>query len=223
MSSNLRIGLSKLLFGFIFLTLLVTGISTTTFANVSSAIDYDLNTINTETPFNVSNDSFEIDNSIGDCCQNRNTDYQSPQELSTAPYPFYQFVTLGAIRAYQLWISPSHGSFCPMYPSCSHYAYQAFQDKNILEAFFLAADRLHRCGHDLTNYQAIEVAGDVRFSDPLPDTTSTKETTGINLRENGTEIFQPTQNLFPSSETFIENSSQNGSSEEEWLITLLKN
>lgn len=85
----------------------------------------------------------------------------------TRPYPFHQFVTLGAIRTYQLLISPSKGSFCPMHPHCSLYGYQAFKAHNPVKAFLVTTDRLHRCGHDLDNYEPVEVDGFVRFFDPL--------------------------------------------------------
>jgi len=95
------------------------------------------------------------------------------QELSdTQPYPFHQFLTLGAIRAYQLLISPSKGTSCPMHPHCSLYGYQAFKQYNPIKAFLMTADRLHRCGHDLNNYEAIEVADLVRFFDPVCPSTS---------------------------------------------------
>ncbi len=90
------------------------------------------------------------------------------QELpGTQAYPFHQFVTLGAIRAYQLLISPSKGSSCPMHPHCSLYGYQAFSRYNPIRAFLMTADRLHRCGHDLGNYETVEVNELVRFLDPV--------------------------------------------------------
>ena len=82
------------------------------------------------------------------------------------PYPFHGFVTLGAIRTYQLLISPSKGTSCPMHPHCSLYGLQVFQRYNPVQAFLMTADRLHRCGHDLHNYEAVVVDGFVRWSDP---------------------------------------------------------
>ncbi len=88
-------------------------------------------------------------------------------EINLKPYPFHHFVTLGAIRAYQILISPSKGDICHMHPHCSLYGYQAFKQYNSFRAFLMTADRLYRCGHDLDNYETIDVDGSVRFFDPV--------------------------------------------------------
>lgn len=90
-------------------------------------------------------------------------------------YSFYRLLPIGAIRIYQKFISPVKATSCPMYPSCSHYAEEAFNRYNPLKAFIMTSDRLHRCSHDLDNYQKVEVSGFVKFFDPIDlslDTTS---------------------------------------------------
>ena len=54
-----------------------------------------------------------------------------------------------------------------MHPHCSLYGYLAFKRHNPVKAFLMTADRLHRCGHDLDNYETVEVNGLVRFLDPV--------------------------------------------------------
>lgn len=85
----------------------------------------------------------------------------------SSPYPPHKFITVGAIRMYQLFIAPSKGSACPMHPHCSLYGRMAFERYNPIRAFIMTADRLHRCGHDLENYNIVEIGGFVRFYDPL--------------------------------------------------------
>jgi len=75
---------------------------------------------------------------------------------------------------YQLFIAPSKGSNCPMHPHCSLYGQMAFERCNPIQSFIMTADRLHRCGHDLTNYDPIEINDSVRFEDLLPDLRSEK-------------------------------------------------
>jgi len=83
------------------------------------------------------------------------------------PYPFYRLTALGAITAYQRLISPSKGSACPMHPHCSQYGFDAFRRYNPVKAGAKTADRLHRCGHDLSRYETTEVDGYVRLLDPM--------------------------------------------------------
>lgn len=133
-------------------------------------------------------------------------------------YPFHYLVTLGAIRVYQKVISPSRGSFCPMYPSCSRYGFQAFQTEDPLTAFFMTADRLHRCGHDLEVYEPIELAGNaVRFFDPVPGKTDVKPGDSFSL--TGKEIYtEPAKNIFPRTETFLNPTQAAGTPSEERLL-----
>jgi putative membrane protein insertion efficiency factor len=50
------------------------------------------------------------------------------------------------IRFYQLAISPALGrGVCRFEPSCSHYAYEAFERHGLLKGGWLAAKRLASC------------------------------------------------------------------------------
>ena len=51
----------------------------------------------------------------------------------------------GAIRAYQLALSPLLGPRCRFYPSCSQYALEAVVRFGVLRGGWLAARRLARC------------------------------------------------------------------------------
>ncbi|MEW6215421.1 MAG: membrane protein insertion efficiency factor YidD, partial [Nitrospirota bacterium] len=113
-------------------------------------------------------------------------------DSETDSYPFYRLVPLSVIQIYQRFISPIKATSCPMYPSCSHYAEEAFKRYNPLKAFVMTADRLHRCTHDLDNYKKVEVSGFVKFFDPvepslnttpltMPTSLSVKESTTITL------------------------------------------
>ncbi len=73
-----------------------------------------------------------------------------------------------AILGYQRWISPAKGSQCPMVPSDSQYALLAIQRYGIFDGGLLAADRLHRCGHDLQFYPLIVTPSGLKFQDPVP-------------------------------------------------------
>lgn len=117
--------------------------------------------------------------------------------LDEGPYPFYRLVTTSALRGYQLLIAPSReGMFCPMYPSCSNYALQSFNTYSPFKAFGMTVDRLTRCGHDLTNYEAIEVPQGVRFYDsPLKETAIninyTSNTSNEYLKSAGIQTSSP--------------------------------
>jgi uncharacterized protein len=52
---------------------------------------------------------------------------------------------IGAIRAYQRFLSPLLAPRCKYYPSCSEYAVQAIGRYGILRGAVLAAWRLLRC------------------------------------------------------------------------------
>jgi len=49
------------------------------------------------------------------------------------------------IRVYQFLISPLLGNRCRFYPSCSHYAAEAFSELNIFFAIKLVLIRLSKC------------------------------------------------------------------------------
>ena len=52
------------------------------------------------------------------------------------------------IRFYQEHISAVDGNRCPMYPSCSTYASQAFEKHGPVLGWIMTCDRLVRCGRD---------------------------------------------------------------------------
>lgn len=68
---------------------------------------------------------------------------------------------------YQKGISPVNGKNCPMYPSCSSYAKEAISNRGVVLGILSAADRLHRCGHDLQLYEKVYVEGEyLRYDYP---------------------------------------------------------
>ncbi len=54
-------------------------------------------------------------------------------------------LALGAIRFYQLALSPYMGRNCRHVPSCSNYAYEAILKHGVVKGVWLAARRLARC------------------------------------------------------------------------------
>lgn len=70
------------------------------------------------------------------------------------------------ILFYQRYISPINQKTCQMYPSCSVYG-KNIMNKYGLSGFFMVADRLNRCGHDLNNYIKIIVKNKIRYYDPV--------------------------------------------------------
>lgn len=49
------------------------------------------------------------------------------------------------IRLYQLCLSNFIGNCCRFYPSCSNYAIEALEKKNIFKAFYLIIKRILKC------------------------------------------------------------------------------
>ncbi len=64
---------------------------------------------------------------------------------STAQHSLMQKVLLGAIRTYQLTLSPFIGRQCRFYPTCSHYASEAIAKRGALKGAQLTLRRLARC------------------------------------------------------------------------------
>jgi len=56
-----------------------------------------------------------------------------------------RFLLAGAIRLYQLLISPMLPASCRFYPSCSHYALEAVREHGAWRGSLFAAARLARC------------------------------------------------------------------------------
>ncbi|MBU1470001.1 MAG: membrane protein insertion efficiency factor YidD [candidate division Zixibacteria bacterium] len=87
--------------------------------------------------------------------------------IDTSALSFHDLFTNSAIRIYQKYVSPYKGGSCLMHPHCSAYGRLAFRNHNPIKAFIMTSDRLHRCGHDLDNYEVVEVNDFLRFYDPL--------------------------------------------------------
>ena len=73
---------------------------------------------------------------------------------------------------FQRVISRADGDRCPMAPSCSHYAEEAFKHHHPVMAWILTCDRLLRCGHDEVRLvPRVWVNGHARAYDPLTANT----------------------------------------------------
>jgi len=65
-----------------------------------------------------------------------------------------QRLLIGAIRVYQIALSPYFGNQCRFYPTCSEYAKEAVARHGALKGAWLAVRRIGRChpyhpgGHD---------------------------------------------------------------------------
>lgn len=76
------------------------------------------------------------------------------------------------LKFFQKYISRADGDRCPMYPSCSHYAKQAFERHGALKGWILTSDRLLRCGHDeIRLAPKVNVKGKPRAYDPIEANT----------------------------------------------------
>jgi putative component of membrane protein insertase Oxa1/YidC/SpoIIIJ protein YidD len=72
----------------------------------------------------------------------------------------------------QRFISKADGDRCPMYPTCSHYASQAFAREGMLMGWVLTCDRLLRCGRDEKRLaEPIRVQGRKHVYDPVEANT----------------------------------------------------
>ncbi|MBU1168800.1 MAG: membrane protein insertion efficiency factor YidD [Proteobacteria bacterium] len=49
------------------------------------------------------------------------------------------------IRIYQTFLSPLTGPSCRFYPTCSEYAYQAFERHGLLKGAYLSIRRIFKC------------------------------------------------------------------------------
>jgi putative membrane protein insertion efficiency factor len=73
-----------------------------------------------------------------------------------------------SIEIYQKFLSRSDGDRCPMYPSCSAYAKQAFHAHGLIKGWILTSDRLLRCGHDEIELSGRKIIkGKYKTPDPL--------------------------------------------------------
>ena len=98
---------------------------------------------------------------------------KSPQEfektkvmLNNENTSFLSYPFLAIVLGYQKIIGPIKGSYCPMYPSCSIYGYEAIQ-RHSIEGVLMSIDRLHRCGHDLEYYDKVIIGKEVKNLDPV--------------------------------------------------------
>lgn len=75
---------------------------------------------------------------------------------------------------YQKFISDIRAQKCPMYPSCSKYAMEAFNERGLVNGFLITSDRLTRCGHEHKFYDMELVEGEFKFIDLVtyPDSNS---------------------------------------------------
>lgn len=77
-----------------------------------------------------------------------------------------------ALTFFQKYISKADGDRCPMHPSCSHYAGQAFKRHGAVKGWILTCDRLLRCGHDEVRLSPkVRVNGRLRSFDPIEANT----------------------------------------------------
>ena len=54
-------------------------------------------------------------------------------------------VLIATLKVYRAVVSPLYGDVCRYYPSCSHYAMQAFQHHGVFGGLWLGSRRLARC------------------------------------------------------------------------------
>ena len=74
----------------------------------------------------------------------------------------------GLIRFFQAHISQVDGDRCPMAPSCSSYARQAFEKHGPLMGWIMTCDRLVRCGRDEVRLAPqVTIQGETYTWDPV--------------------------------------------------------
>ena len=56
-----------------------------------------------------------------------------------------KWIFIGLIKVYQKTLSPMFGPRCKYYPSCSHYAIDAFMEYGTIKGLAMTAWRLVRC------------------------------------------------------------------------------
>lgn len=88
-------------------------------------------------------------------------------EKSAKESSFLKLPASWSIRAYQLFISPTNGRHCQMYPSCSRYATAAIKKYGLVKGCLMASDRIHRCGHDLQQYKRVTIGDYILYEDPV--------------------------------------------------------
>lgn len=72
------------------------------------------------------------------------------------------------LKFYQNHISVIDGNRCPMYPSCSSYASEAFHKHGLIFGWIMTCDRIVRCGRDEEKVSLkIMIQDDKLIYDPL--------------------------------------------------------
>ncbi len=72
-------------------------------------------------------------------------------------------IMVGAIKAYQQWLSPLLGNNCRFHPTCSQYAIEAINRFGVLKGCWLASKRILKC-------HPLHAGGE----DPVPHTKKEK-------------------------------------------------
>ena len=93
---------------------------------------------------------------------------QSRQPSRTDPQDQPNTPLSGPLAFYKRFISGADGERCPMFPTCSTYASQAFAKHGPLMGWIMASDRLLRCGRDEARSGSIvKIGGQGHIYDPL--------------------------------------------------------
>ena len=93
-------------------------------------------------------------------------------------------------RFYRTTLREGLGSRCSMYPSCSSYSAIAIRQRGFFVGSFLTADRLIRCGHDLSFYNSFQENSGRRFFKDFPE-----------VKKNDLELAIVTEFLLPDIDT----------------------
>ena len=73
---------------------------------------------------------------------------------------------IGAIRFYQLFVSPQDTPVCNFLPTCSEFGVQSIRELGIIQGILLTSDRLQRCnGMSTSRYRTDLKSG--KFIDPI--------------------------------------------------------
>ena len=95
-------------------------------------------------------------------------DASDTPDMPLPPQPNSLEQTTSPLRMLMNFVSRADGARCPMYPTCSHYARQAFAEKGLIMGWVLTSDRLLRCGRDETRLAPpVYVHGEPHAYDPL--------------------------------------------------------
>jgi uncharacterized protein len=96
--------------------------------------------------------------------------FSLPDTNKVPPNENISFIAISfkwSIYIYQNYISPVNGRYCKMQPSCSRYCNDAVEKCGLLKGSVMAADRIHRCGHDLFQYKETFINGKILYIDSV--------------------------------------------------------